>query len=224
MTGTIYKSPYPPVQVPQESLFTHLFGTHFFNYPPSSPAFIDPTTGASVSRADLRDLCLSFAYGLRHAFREQGGVKLSRGDVVLIFSPNSIVWPVMLFGSVAAGLRATLANSSYVARELEHQWSDSRAKAILVAPPMLPTVLEMFKSIGLNEAAARQRIVLADWGLPFTSGPAQGFAKMTALLGKGKLAKEEEFRGKHSYETVLLCYSSGTTGKPKCVEVRHLPG
>ena len=44
---------------------------------------------------------------------------------------------------------------------------------------------------------------------------------MHDLLGKGKLVQEEKFPGEQANETILLCYSSGTTGKPKGVEARH---
>lgn len=216
---TVYQSSFPPLKVPDESLFSHIFNTRFLDFPSSSSAYIDPISGLRLTRGDLRDLCLSFGHGLRYTFWELGGIQLTRGDVVMVFSPNSIAWPTLLLGSVAAGLRVTLANSGYVARELEHQWLDSHSKAIMVAPPLLPVVLEMFKNIGLSEAEARRRIIMADWATPQAQTHSL-YITMTSLLGGGKLAKEEEFRGKQSSETVLLCYSSGTTGKPKGVEVR----
>jgi 4-coumarate--CoA ligase len=40
------------------------------------------------------------------------------------------------------------------------------------------------------------------------------------LLRVGTLKEEAKFDGPLANETVLLCYSSGTTGKPKGVEVR----
>jgi len=41
------------------------------------------------------------------------------------------------------------------------------------------------------------------------------------LLCKGKLDQEEMFEGSKANETVYICYSSGTTGKPKGVETTH---
>jgi len=41
------------------------------------------------------------------------------------------------------------------------------------------------------------------------------------LLGHGALPEEEKFVGHQANETLLLCYSSGTTGKPKGVETTH---
>lgn len=78
----------------------------------------------------------------------------------------------------------------------------------------------MFKLAGVDEREARKRIVIADYGLK-AKAP-KGFLSMGNLLGKGALVEEEKFDGILSHETTLLCYSSGTTGKPKGVEVGNL--
>jgi 4-coumarate--CoA ligase len=55
---------------------------------------------------------------------------------------------------------------------------------------------------------------------------AESFVQFDSLLRGGKLQEEEKFDGDLADETVYLCYSSGTTGLSKGVEVRHstLPG
>lgn len=214
---TIYTSPYPPVAVPNESIFTNLARTRFADFPANSPAFIDAATGKTISRGEWRDLALSMAWGLRHEFPRIGGVSLQRGDVAMIFSPNSIAWPVMLFGGFAAGLRMTLANSAYTPGELAFQWKDSGAKAVFVHPSVIPIALEMFKSLDLSLTEARRRIIVADWGIP--GAGTNEYVRIDDLLGKGSLSEEEKFPGEQANETALLCYSSGTTGKPKGVEV-----
>ncbi|GJE91446.1 acyl--CoA ligase [Phanerochaete sordida] len=217
----IYTSRYPPVPLVHESIFTNLFRTHFAAHPPDAPAYIDAATGFTLTRADTRDLSLALAYGLRHAFPSLGGVLLARGDVLMILSPNSIAWPVMMFGGWAAGLRLTLANSSYTPREIAYQWQDSGAKVVLVHPALLPVVLDAFKIIHIDPAEARRRIVIADWQLGDAPAVPAGFVHMAELLDKGQLSEEEKFPGEQAHETTLLCYSSGTTGKSKGVETTH---
>ena len=213
----IYTSPYPPTPIANESAYTFLASTHFADFPPEAPAFIDAASGKTISRGEWRELTLSLAWGLRHELHKLGGPVLQRGDVAMIFSPNSIAWPIMLFGGVAAGIRMTLANSAYTPRELEHQWLDSGAKVVFVHPPLIPVVLEMFKNLDYDLTSAQRRIIVADW--PFPDPAAKDYIRVDDLLGKGQLKQEEKFPGELSHETNILCYSSGTTGKPKGVMV-----
>lgn len=215
----VYNSAYPPVELAKESIFTFLFQSEFNSYPPDRKAFIDSLNGRSLTRQQLKELCLSFAYGIREHFAKLGGLPLKRGDSVLIYSPNSLSWPIMLFGSIAAGLLPTLANSLYTARELAFQWNDSRAKVMLVHPLMLNVALEAFKSIGFSDAESRRRIIVADYGYVNRDGPLGNFVHLDDLLNAGSWQEEETFSGESSYQAALLCYSSGTTGKPKGVEV-----
>ncbi|KAI0821334.1 acetyl-CoA synthetase-like protein [Irpex lacteus] len=138
----------------------------------------------------------------------------------MIFSPNSIAWPVMFYGGIAAGLRMTLANSAYTPRELRHQWVDSGAKVVFVHPTLVDVALEMFKTLDVDLTEASRRIIIADWPSP-PSPSTNSYIRVADLLGKGQLPEEEKFDGDLANETVLLCYSSGTTGNPKGVMTTH---
>ena len=215
---TVYRSPIPDIAVPEESLFTFLFGEVDREIPGTIPAFIDAPTGRIVTHSELRTACLSLGWGLKHIFASKlGGVEIARGDTVMIFSPNSFAWPLALFGSIAAGLKTTLANASYTPAEVGHQWKDSTAKAVFTHPTFVHTILTMLEASGIRKKEARKRIIIM--GVGDKDVTAKGFIHMDDLLGKGILGAAERFDGPLSDETVLICYSSGTTGKPKGVEV-----
>ncbi|KAF8162515.1 AMP binding protein [Mycena galopus ATCC 62051] len=210
---TVYKSHLPDVLLSTTSIFTKLFAEQtpgdVGGHPGSWTAYVDAATGTTLTRGQLKKLALSFAYGLRDHPTTQPCA--TQGDTVLIFSPNSLAWPVVLYGSVAAGLRCTLANSAYTSRELAFQYQDSRAKLVLTAEEGISTVRAMFTELGFSKADADQRIVVLGSDLRWAGGPAAA----RDLLSRGTLSKEESFEGAAAHETVYLCYSSGTTGNPK---------
>lgn len=97
MAPRIYESPIPAVPIYNHSIFTHLFASPsgdpstIGGHPGEVTALVDAASGTAVTRAQLKHLALSFAHGIRHH-----GAR--RGDTVLIFSPNSLAWPLVLFG------------------------------------------------------------------------------------------------------------------------------
>ncbi|CAE6532713.1 unnamed protein product [Rhizoctonia solani] len=209
----IYKSQYPDYVIPRQSVASYLFPNES-PYADSLPAFIEAATGLTLSRGDVKDLTFRVASGVRNVL----GTK--RGDTVMIFSPNSIAWPFTLFGCVAAGLRITLANSSYTPPELAHQLKDSGAGYVFVHPALLATLFKASEILKVPAKEAQKRIVIMTYGVPAAKGT-EKYTQLDSLLRAGKFSEEEKFDGDLSNETVYLCYSSGTTGLSKGVETTH---
>lgn len=230
MPAKIYTSPGPSVPIVSHSIFTHLLakdGDLVGGHPASLPAFVDSASGTTITRAQLRSLALSLGYALQNHPR----IGAKRGDTVLVYSPNSLAWPVAVFGctykcsvsyqrtlflplAISAGLRTTFANNAYTSRELAHQYTDSRASYVFTTEEGLPTVREMFKTIGVGSEGDK-KILLFSNSLSWAGGPdtprsphTAGLLRIDDLLSLGQLKEEEKFEGDLAQETVLLCYSS----------------
>ncbi|KAJ8076859.1 hypothetical protein PM082_001282 [Marasmius tenuissimus] len=223
MSPKIYTSPTPSVPIPSCSIATLLFTTqpgqssdYVGRYPGHFPAFVDAKTGVTLTRAQVKSLAFQFGYGLKT-------IGAKRGDTVLMYSPNSLNWPVVVLGAIAAGIRCTLANNAYTGTELAHQYHDSGAHLIMTTIDGLPAVRDMFKTLNIPTSQGDKRIILLSDGFTWAGGSAapsrpegQGLLKMEDLLARGTLTREELFEGETAKsETAFLCYSSGTTGKPK---------
>ena len=58
---------------------------------------------------------------------------LEPGDKIAIMMPNLLQYPIALFGALRAGLVVVNTNPLYTPREMLHQFSDSGAKAVIIA-------------------------------------------------------------------------------------------
>ena len=87
-------------------------------------AFIN--MNATLSYQELAQQATDFAAYL------QQDLGLVKGDKFAIMIPNTLQYPIALFGALMAGLTVVNVNPLYTARELEHQLKDSGTKAVLV--------------------------------------------------------------------------------------------
>lgn len=118
---------------------------------------------------------------------------------------------------VGAGIRVSLANSGYVAKELTFQFTDSKAKVVFTNVGGLTVVREMFVSLGISAFEAARRIIVIGDSLEWAGGPSvpkleaqKPFMPWEGLLNRGSLSEKEKFDGELAHETAYICYSSGT--------------
>ncbi len=98
--------------------------TKYTNQYSDRTAFIN--MGAQISYAELSQQATAFAAYL------QQDLGLKKGDRFAIMVPNTLQYPIALFGALLAGLTVVNVNPLYTKRELEHQLKDSGAKAMLI--------------------------------------------------------------------------------------------
>ncbi|HWK50851.1 MAG TPA: AMP-binding protein, partial [Steroidobacter sp.] len=88
------------------------------------PAFT--SMGRTITYADYERLSRDFAAYLQNI------AQLKKGDRIALMMPNVLQYPIALYGALRAGLTVVNTNPMYTARELEHQLTDSGAKAIVI--------------------------------------------------------------------------------------------
>jgi len=100
--------------------------------------------GQSLSFADMDRLTANFAAYL------QNHTDLEVGDRIAIQLPNVLQFPIAAFGAMRAGLVVVNTNPLYTAREMEHQFNDSGAKALLILANMANLAEEVVPKTGIK--------------------------------------------------------------------------
>jgi long-chain acyl-CoA synthetase len=89
----------------------------------NKPAFTH--MGRTMTYGELETLSAQFASYL------QNHTTLEKGDRIAVQLPNIVQYPVVVFGAMRAGIIVVNTNPLYTEREMEHQFNDSGAKALV---------------------------------------------------------------------------------------------
>ncbi|MDX1569115.1 MAG: AMP-binding protein [Xanthomonadales bacterium] len=189
------------------------------------PAF--KNMGKVLTYGEIDELSKHFAGFL------QNDLKLEKGDRLAVMMPNILQYPVVVFGALRAGLTVVNTNPMYTARELEHQLSDSGAKAIVVLENFAHTLAKVIdktdvetsivtgtgdmlgfpKGLITNFVVRKIKKMVPDYDLPNT-------VSFNDALSRGqnrphsKVALELD-------DLAFLQYTGGTTGVAKGAMLSH---
>jgi long-chain acyl-CoA synthetase len=220
------------------------------HYPKGIPATINPEEYNSL--IDLLEECFDKygdlpAYenmGKTISFREldylskrfasylQNVAHLKQGEKIAILMPNLLQYPVALFGALRAGLIVVNTNPLYTAREMEYQFKDSHATAIVIIAnfaSVFETVIGQtkikniivtevgdllgFKGHIVNAAVKYIKRMVPSFILP-------GHVRFNRTLEKGDPALYKKPHIKNN-DVAFLQYTGGTTGVSKGAMLTH---
>jgi long-chain acyl-CoA synthetase len=81
---------------------------------------------------------------------------MEKGDRVAVMMPNMLQNPISIFAALRAGFAVVNTNPLYTARELEHQLSDSGARAIIVMENFCHTLDEVIDRTSVQHVVTTQ--------------------------------------------------------------------
>ncbi|GLW52264.1 AMP-binding protein [Kitasatospora phosalacinea] len=194
----VFHSDYPPVAPLDRPLHEAVLGDCATGEHADRPALVDGLTGRSVSYRELDAGSRRLAAGLAEA-----GV--AEGDVVALFSPNSIAYPLAFYGTTRTGAAVAPVDPLATAAELAGRLRDCDARWIVTTAALLPVA---------RQAAAEHPVAEV-----FVCDEAAGHRSLADLAATG--ASEPEPRIDPAADLAAVAYSSGTTGPPKGVMLTH---
>ncbi|MDH4874225.1 long-chain-fatty-acid--CoA ligase FadD1 [Pseudomonas sp. BN515] len=189
------------------------------------PAFSN--LGKTLTYGELYELSGAFAAYL------QNHTDLKPGDRIAVQLPNILQYPVVVFGAMRAGLIVVNTNPLYTAREMEHQFNDAGAKALVclanmahLAEEVLPRtgvkhvivtevgdLLPTFKRLLVNAVIKHVKKMVPPFSLPQAVKLNDALAK-----GRGRAVREVS---PQSGDIAVLQYTGGTTGVAKGAMLTH---
>lgn len=189
------------------------------------PAFSN--LGKTLTYGELYEQSGAFAAYL------QQHTDLQPGDRIAVQLPNLLQYPIAVFGAIRAGLIVVNTNPLYTAREMEHQFNDSGAKALVclanmahLAEKVVPQtsikhvivtevadLLSPFKRVLINSVIKYVKKMVPAYHLP-------NAIKFNDVLSKGQGQRVNE-ANPLSNDVAVLQYTGGTTGVAKGAMLTH---
>ena len=191
----IHASPLPDVEIPVVPLPDYVLERA--EELGDKPALIDGTTGRTLRYGELAAGVAALAGGLA----ERG---FGPGHVLAMLAPNLPEYALVFHGVARSGGTITTINPTYTATEVRHQLEDAGATILVTIGMFLDTAREA------AEGTKVDTIVTID--------PVDGVDNLRDLFGAPRTDQVDvDLR----QDTVVMPYSSGTTGLSKGVQLTH---
>lgn len=183
--------------------------------------------GKTLTFEDINQKSTYFA-----AFLQQS-LKLQPGDRIAIMMPNCLQYPIALFGALKAGLVVVNTNPLYTPREMEHQFNDSEAKAIVIIENFacnLQKIIQNTKiqhviTTSLGDLLGFPKSIIVNTVVKYVKKMVPAYALPTAIpfnttLTTGKNLPLKTHQAAPN-DVAMLQYTGGTTGVSKGAMLTH---
>lgn len=183
--------------------------------------------GKVLTYAQVDRLSANFASYLQN----EAGLK--KGDRIAIQMPNLLQFPIAMFGALRAGLTVVNTNPLYTAREMEHQFNDSGATAIVILANFASNLEKIIGNTGIKTVITTEIGDMMD-GLkrPIVNFVVKWVKKMVPKYHLPQAIKFTDVLktgAKGTYkkaaitkdDLVYLQYTGGTTGVSKGAGLKH---
>ena len=192
---------------------------------------------ASLTFAEIDTLSDAFALYLTHE------LNLSKGERVAVQMPNCLAYPIAMFGVLKAGLILVNVNPLYTTTEMEHQFNDSGAKALIIIDlfgdklgPVIPRThirnvilvsladffpLPLKAIIKLKLKLTKQIPLCTIQSIPFTTAISIGKSRLNSGAKPGVSPGSGSQNTMGLNDTAVLQYTGGTTGVSKGADLSH---
>ncbi|KAI1316057.1 acyl-CoA synthetases/AMP-acid ligases II [Xylariaceae sp. FL0255] len=211
----IYQSPFPTPHVPTDlSISQFLLAQNPDDVPHNKEIISDFDHRAhALSYGELRTRAARAASYLENC------MNVREGDVVCIYGQNSVNWLLLAHSIFWVGGCASLINPAATSYELQHYFSMAKPKIMAVDAHMLPTAREALRESSL--AGNVQILIIEDFTSHADRWKGPVFPKDFVRFHNSSLPPFD-LRGRNNKEVpAAMCFSSGTSGKPKGVVLTH---
>ena len=192
--NSIIASPFPDQSIPEQTVTA--FALARIGDMPDAVAFIDGASGKQFTYQQLSDSIHETAGGLAAS-----GV--GPGVCVALMCPNRPEFAIVFHAVAVAGGIVTTINPAYGADEVRHQLNDASAVMLITVPDFLETARRAIEGTPVSEIVCTESV--------------DDMRSLEALREDPIAQVSVDLAG----DTVVLPYSSGTTGLPKGVMLTH---